>query len=328
MKKILLTVFVYGTAGIWGKPQAQILKVSPGSDLTIVGGTIFSADSLIITPSADYTLSNTNLVKASAVINSMPYNYIKRVYQFSGSTNPFSGSVQLYYLDGAELNGIPESGLTLDIDNGSSWNVYPATTRNSAQNYVFTSGVSSLSLNELTLGDPTYILPLVWVSFTATKQNRNVLLRWIVEQEENTRNYTVQYSSNGIAWTNMSTLLAFGNGGGTRQYMYIHTNPVQGNNYYRIIQTDFDNKVSFSDVRTVNFAVGDVPFTVNGNPVTSGILKLEVNTEAVFSLYTADGILLFKKKLSTGIQNVDVSKFSGGTYLLTANGITKTILIQ
>src|ERR1700690_2913636 len=127
MKKTLFTLFLYAAIGTCSKLHAQILKVTTGSDLTILGGTVFSADSLIITPSADYTFSNTNLDKASTVIHTMPYNYIARVYQFSGVTNPFSGSVQISYMDGAELNGIPESGLTLNIFDGTSWNAFPAT---------------------------------------------------------------------------------------------------------------------------------------------------------------------------------------------------------
>jgi HYR domain/Secretion system C-terminal sorting domain len=156
MKNIIFILFIWATAALNIGLQAQILTVSPGTEMTIKAGTIFSADSLVLQPSADFTLSNNSLNKNTMVSHPIRNAYIARVYQFSNTTNRYIGVVQINYRDGAELKGIPENTLALNIFNGTYWKAYPSTTpptfRNPVSNWVITSGVSGYRLNELTLG--------------------------------------------------------------------------------------------------------------------------------------------------------------------------------
>jgi hypothetical protein len=194
MKKLfLVSVAFYFTP----PANAQLLKVTAGTDITVLSGTIFKVENLTLTPSANFTISNNTLDKFTTVTHSTSNPYIARVYRFTSNTNPFSGSVQINYTDGAELNGIAESALTLNIHNGTTWTFYPANTRDATNNFVLTNSVSSTGLNELTLAGSA-ALPLAWLSFTATKQNQTSLLKWVTMQEQNTRNFIVQHSANGI----------------------------------------------------------------------------------------------------------------------------------
>ena len=152
----------------------------------------------MLTPSADFTICNNTLDKFTTVIHTTSNPYIARVYRFTNNTNSFSGSVQINYTVGDELNGIPENQLPLNIHNGTAWTAYAATTRDGTNNFVLTNSVSSTGLNELTLANSLTPLPLTWLSFTATKQNQTALLKWATAQEQNTRNFTVQRSFNGI----------------------------------------------------------------------------------------------------------------------------------
>ncbi len=328
MRKVLLSIFSFVTATSFEGLKAQILTLSPGTDLTIKSGTVFFADNIILVPSADFTLSNLSLSNATTVIHTTANNYIARVYQFSANTNPFTGSVQINYQDGTELRGIAENALTLNIHNGTLWNAYTATTRDGTNNYVLTSGLSAVILNELTLANLLAPLPLVWLSFTATKQNSNSLLQWATAQEQNTKDFTVQHSTDGTSWNSLTTMPAAGNSNSIRNYSYVHTNPVKGNNYYRILQTDADNKYSYSEVRTVKFATVDMSFTVMGNPVTNGILTVQVNAATALNLYSADGKLILEKEVSTGMQSIDVSVYAKGIYLLKTNATIQKIVIQ
>lgn len=328
MKKILLSIFILTTATSFDGVKAQVLMLSPGTNLTIKSGTVFFADSITFIPSADFTLSNLSLSKATTVTHTTANNYIARVYQFSGNTNAFTGSVQINYQDGTELRGIAENALTLNIHNGISWNAYTATTRDGTNNYVLTSGMSAVILNELTLANLLAPLPLVWLSFTATKQSSNSLLHWATAQEQNTKDFIVQHSTDGINWNSAVTLPAAGNSNSIRNYSYVHTSPVKDNNYYRILQTDADNKYSYSEVRTVKFATVDMSFTVMGNPVTNGILTVQVNAATTLTLYSSDGKLILEKEVTTGMQSIDVSVYAKGVYLLKANATIQQIVIQ
>jgi Secretion system C-terminal sorting domain len=309
--------------------NAQLLAVSAGTDLTILNGTIFAANTLTLTPSANFIISNNTLTKSTVITHTSANPYIFSVYKFTSNTNPYSGSVQFNYNDGAELNGIPENTLTLNVHNGTSWIAYPATVvRDGTNNFILTTGLSAVNLNELALANSSTPLPLSWLSFTAIKQNKTALLQWVTAQEQNTRNFSMQHSRNGNSWTGIGILPAAGNSSSTRNYSYIHTTPVTGINYYRILQTDIDYRNSYSDIKTLRFTTGDEAFTIIANPVTNALLIVQVNTATRLDMYTASGKLLWQRQVNAGTINIDVSRYAKGTYLLKANSASQKIVIQ
>lgn len=303
----------------------QLLTVASGTSLTIKNGTVFKVDSLTLTPSADYSISNNSLTKSTTVVNSTTTPYILRVYRFGSNTDVFNGAVQINYTDGAELNSITESSLTLNVHNGTNWTALPATTRNATDNFVLTNGVSAV-LNELTLASLSAPLPLAWLSFTATKQNQMGLLQWATAWEQNTRNFIVQHSANGTNWANMGLQAA--NGSGSNQYTFEHSKPITGLNYYRILQTDMDNRSSYSAIRTLKFTTAAEDFVIIGNPVTNNVLTVQLTAPMYLALYTADGKLLWQQQANAGTTTIDVSHYAKGTYLLKTNTTTKKLVIQ
>src|SRR5436190_6052638 len=118
--------------------HAQLLTVDPGASLTIQNGTQVHADGATLIPSADLILSNVILSRSATVIHTQANPYISRVYQFSNTSDAFSGSIQINYTD-AELNGIAEANLNLNIQNGANWAAYPPITRYASANYVLTN---------------------------------------------------------------------------------------------------------------------------------------------------------------------------------------------
>jgi hypothetical protein len=311
-----------------GEARAQILNVAAGTNLTIQANTIFRADSLTLIPSADFIISNNTLSKSTTLIHSSINPYISHVYQFTNTTNAFTGDVQINY-DDAELNGIPENLLTLNIHNGTtSWIYYPASFRDGTNNYVLSTGVIINGISELTLAHLDTPLPLTWLTFTATKQNKIALLQWSTAHEQNTRSYTVQHSPNGINWTGIGTKPAAGNSNITSNYSFVHTTPLTGINYYRILQKDINNRNSYSIIRTVLFLAKDEPFIILSNPVTNNVLTVQINTSTSLAFYTADGKLLWQEFVNAGTKFIDVSRYAKGTYFLKANNASQKIVIQ
>jgi hypothetical protein len=308
--------------------HAQLLTVDPGASLTIQNGAQVHADGLTLIPSADLILSNVILSRSATIIHTQVNPYISRVYQFSNTTNAFSGSIQINYTDG-ELNGLAEADLTLNIYNGTNWAAYPASTRDPSENFVLTNGLSGITLNELTLASQFAPLPLTWLSFTAKAQNNSQsLLQWTTAQEQNTKDFYIQHSADGINWLTIGSLPAAGNSNSASYYNYVHTNPVKGLNYYRIKQTDVDSRYSYSPVRMLSFTKTLQPFTILGNPVTNGALTLQVNISTSLAFYTADGKLLWKKQVNAGTKAIDVSRYAKGTYFLKMITTTQKVVIQ
>lgn len=325
-----MKIILYFLSGLlfFSPTNAQLLKVSPGSDITILAGTTFSIDKLAITPTADFTISDLSISKSITVSHATSNPYISRVYQFSNNSNAFTGSIQFGYADGAELNGIPENALTLNIHNGIAWAAYSPTTRDNSNNFVLINSLTGVVLNELTLANQLTPLPVSWLRFTATKQQTSTKLEWTTAFEQNSKNYTVQHSINGFSWADLITLPATGNSNSNRNYEYIHQNPAMGINYYRIIQTDLDNSSSYSLVRTVLFTEKEQPFIVFGNPITDGILAIQVNVQSTITMFTAEGRLLWQSVVNPGAEKINVSMYAKGVYFLRAGNNTEKIIIQ
>ena len=313
--------------------RSQIITLSPGSDLTIKQGTPFFADNIILTPSSDFTLSNVSLSRNTTATHTPNNIYISRVYRFSNTTNPFSGSIQFNYQD-AELNGLPESTLQLNIHDGTTWRFFNSAGNDIVNNYVLTTSLSGVQLNELALASSNFVLPLEWRSFIASKQDRNVQLQWSTFSEQNTKYFIVQNSVNGITWTSLATVAAAGFSNTVRTYNYLHTTPAAGNNYYRIIETDADGRQNYSVVQKVYFELPSLHVEVLGNPVTNGTLQVKVDLAKssdqppVLKLYTNDGKLLREVQSAAGINTISVSAYAKGTYLLQANDTMIKFLIK
>jgi hypothetical protein len=304
------------------------LTIAGSSSLTIENGSQIHADGLTLIPSADFSLSNITVSKSATVVHTTVNTYISRVYQFSSTSDAFSGSIQINYTDG-ELNGLTEADLTLNIYNGTNWVAYPASTRDAINNYVLTNGLNGITLNELTLASQFAPLPLTWLSFTAIVQNNSQsLLQWATAQEQNTKDFYIQYCADGINWITIGSLPAAGNSNSTSHYNYVHTNPGTGPNYYRIKQTDVDGRYSYTPIRMLSFTRAMQPFTILGNPVTNDVLTVQVNMVTSLAFYTADGKLLWQEQVNAGTKTINVSGYAKGTYLLKTITTTQRVVIQ
>lgn len=184
----------------------------------------------------------------------------------------------------------------------------------------FTSFLSPAEKAEIMNWSAMGTLPLSWQSFTALKQNEKVLLNWSTANEQNTRDFTVQHSTDGTNWYAIGTVAAAGNSSTERKYSFTHATPVKGNNFYRIMQTDIDNRKTYSVIRKLLSGKPDASITVLGNPVTNDQLVLLVNEAQTISLLTTDGKLVWQKQCTAGMQSLDVSSLPSGIYILKSAG--------
>lgn len=151
-------------------------------------------------------------------------------------------------------------------------------------------------------------LPVKFISFTAAKQNETVLLKWITTNETAGMNYEVQHSTDGIAFTTIKTIPAQNNS--RNEYEWLHTDPSNGKNFYRIRAVENGND-AFTATRQVVFQLkGSIK--LYPNPVKSG---------AVLTIESAGNLL-------PGITMVEILDMSGQKkkqYLLSSPGPTVVI---
>ena len=311
--------------------QAQPgLYIGSGNNIFISAGTMFSTDSLVLTPSADFNIQGINAAtKTASLLHPSSNTAIKRIFQFSNTTAPFSGSIAIYYAD-TELNGIAESGLTLNIHNGTNWNNFSANvTRDAVNNLVSTSNITNLALNELTLAALLAPLPVKFLSVAAHCKPNGVLVSWQTAMENNSKQFEVQQSSDGIYWQTRGRMAAAGNTTNPRYYEYFDNTP-GGNGWYRIVESDADNRTTISSAVQspclLSSGLGLFP-----NPVLETayiIIPSATPSRVTLLLYDAQGALvkteLHPLSRGTNVVSMNMQAIASGWYTLTvlSNGIT------
>ena len=97
-------------------------------------------------------------------------------------------------------------------------------------------------------------LPVNLLSFIAQAEDNITLTKWSTASETNNDYYTVQRSKDGITFEEVLKMQGAGNSNTVLNYSAIDDNPYNGVSYYRLMQTDFDGKYTYSNIVAVNFA--------------------------------------------------------------------------
>ncbi|HTE33283.1 MAG TPA: T9SS type A sorting domain-containing protein, partial [Chryseolinea sp.] len=202
-----------------------------------------------------------------------------RVSELSGDVGTVSVSFDISTLSGTPLG----SNLRLLIDrnnNGFADNDVTPIAGTFVDNTVVFSGINFQDDDKFTLGntDVTKPLPIELISFSAKLNNDNVELKWSTASERNNNFFTIERASN------IEEFEAIGNpieGKGTtaekNYYGSTDENPPYGRSYYRLKQTDFDGKFTYSDLRVIDYEGPRFPtLKVYPNPSQGHTLTIEV----------------------------------------------------
>lgn len=161
-------------------------------------------------------------------------------------------------------------------------------------------------------------LPVQLLNFSANKKGDDVLLTWQAASEKNSKGFYVQYSIDGRSWQTLTFIAGTNNNNTGKSYSYLHhDNKTEMNRFYRLLQEDVNGSVTISDVREVNFTTtGNIQ--LNPNPVKD---VLNIQTAGSFaatqlSLYNSTGELLMQKKYTGNNNQVNLSHFAAGVYIL------------
>jgi hypothetical protein len=109
-------------------------------------------------------------------------------------------------------------------------------------------------------------VPIDLLSFTAEIEDGHVKLNWVTASEINNDYFNIEHSLDGINFTTISRIKGAGNSMRTLNYSSVHHASVDGISYYRLKQTDYDGKTSYSDKETVEFKTNDIIFDIYPNP--------------------------------------------------------------
>ena len=119
------------------------------------------------------------------------------------------------------------------------------------------------------------VLPVKFVSLKAYALNNNTVnVDWNTAGEVNTRDYEVERSADGRAFTKIAMVAA--KGSNDASYSFNDAQPFADVNYYRIKGVENSGETVYSNIVKVAFAGKDAVMNVFPNPVTDGITSLQM----------------------------------------------------
>ncbi|MEO6733578.1 MAG: T9SS type A sorting domain-containing protein [Ferruginibacter sp.] len=171
------------------------------------------------------------------------------------------------------------------------------------------------------------ILPLKLLSFTASVCNTQVCLKWGTAEENLTKNFVVQRSADGIVYTSIATVNAFGNG--SHDYAAADIDPLSGIGFYRLQMNDKDGKFTYSNIVSITKVDAGV-VSILPNPAVNYFTINNTGIIRKVSLVQNDGRIIKQWSAITGYKYF-INNILPGLYTVkietTTGSISKKLLI-
>jgi hypothetical protein len=256
---------------------------------------------------------------------------IKRTWEINKSTgnaNSGSGINMIFDWNGdEEISSI--SNHALYHFTGNRWREETEGTKEkvSGQRRFSFSGYKG-TFSPFTILESNAMLPVRWKGVAAEKKDKSVVIKWATLTEQLTDKFIVQHSVNGKEWKNIGSVKAAGNSILTKQYDWMHFMPEIGINYYRIQQIDLDGKYEYSAIVKLMINNTEIGMKILGNPVANGRLQLSVGAQQEVKLFSLDGKPMYQGLLQAGTNEIDVTAWPKGIYLLKSSTEVKKLIVQ
>ena len=183
-------------------------------------------------------------------------------------------------------------------------------------------------------------LPIELVFFKASVSDNHVKLDWETASESNNDFFTIERSSDLEVFEQVLTKKGQGNSNEVNNYSAIDRSPYLGRSYYRLKQTDYDGKFTYSDVVRVDVEPGALSMKVYANPVKDKSVTVEIHGLAKYQevpagIYNAQGQLVYEVTLMANQSGVVLENFAfdqpAGIYILKAGRtmeLTHKIMVE
>jgi hypothetical protein len=172
-------------------------------------------------------------------------------------------------------------------------------------------------------------LPITLLNYNVTLQNTGVVnLQWRTASETDNKEFIISQSVDGQQFNVVGKVLSFGNTTTGNNYVFYDKRPVNGINYYRLEQQDFNGKITDLGVRVVNVSLTDNKVKIYPNP-TQDIINVEFAAGLYHQIQLTDSNGKILKQISLGSSitqtTISLNNVASGIYLLRFNGNTPLV---
>ena len=187
------------------------------------------------------------------------------------------------------------------------------------------SATRGISGNYTTFGSKSKstVLPIELVSFTANCNGRSALIEWTTATEKNNDFFVLERSHDAVNFKEIARIAGAGNSIEPISYAYTDFGVRNGDNYYRLVQFDYDGTSTASEIIVANCLGidGEPEVLAYPNPFGDDLtLRFENfgNIQATVEVYDMLGRMVHTQKINCSQNDYEVvlrlAGLSDGTY--------------
>lgn len=159
-------------------------------------------------------------------------------------------------------------------------------------------------------------LPVKLIGFTATKEGEQAQLAWSTSEEVNSDKFNVERSTDGKKWARIGSLPAAGDVLNTvTRYNFTDSDPVPGENLYRLKMVDRDQTFSYSRIVSLNFKTTSVVSTYP-NPASDKVMIAASDWESVRTVRIVNNAGQVVYSSDKPQQDIDIQGLASGSYVI------------
>ncbi len=163
-------------------------------------------------------------------------------------------------------------------------------------------------------------LPVSLLSFQAMPLEKQVKVSWSTSSEIGNDFFTVQKCLDGKSWSVIGIVDGVENSTQVNNYTFMDKAPVNGIQYYRLIQTDINGNSTTSDIVSVNLSGAlSNSITLYPNPIEGmvNITLSESSSNTSITIFNSLGMKVMELNNQSGnLYSLDMTSFEKGIYTI------------
>lgn len=268
-----------------------------------------------------------DIMPASATITLK--NNITETYGINGTDNNRVG-VNPLFMDANQGHFTLQTG-SLGINAGNN-TLYTATGRDINADKDLAENPRLREANiDLGAFEAVGTLPVTLLSFQIKKENNVAVLTWETTSEKDNAGFEIFRGTNGKNFVSIATVVGKGTSNLKNSYTWYDRKPLNGINYYKLVQKDYDGKTEELGIKELNFSLDEDQVLLYPNPATTQAkVQFVANTYQSISLTDISGKVL--QHLSVNKTETEkaivMDNIPTGIYLLKLQGDRKKVTVK
>jgi hypothetical protein len=309
--------------------------IFPVGEISVAGVPVWApveiaAPAVVSTITADYNFAATpNNLNPALMCDLSIIDHTSGIEHWLLTTTAATPAITLYWKDGTRSGISSPSDLLVahweDCGGTNKWVSKGASVSGTASSGSITSTFPFSSYSPVSFWTKNYNnpLPVALLEFSVACQNGLASIQWSTASETNNDFFSIEKSPDMETWETVNVVPGAGNSNSVINYSIMDPQVFSGTSYYRLKQTDFDGKFTYTDIRSLDCGnAGLVSTSLYPNPAEEFIniqILAPFAQKVIMHVYDIFGQNVFSKEINVDNQftyRLDLGNLAAGTYTI------------